>query len=44
MGYYNTKKGIEEYIKRSKDRDYTKLIKILKKYLCCSKEELTKVN
>ncbi|MEX0854671.1 MAG: class I SAM-dependent methyltransferase [Nitrosopumilaceae archaeon] len=33
MGYYDTKKGIEEYIKRSKDWDGTKLIKILKKYL-----------
>ncbi len=33
MGYYNTKKGIEEYIKRSKDWDGKKLIKILKKYL-----------
>ena len=30
MGYYNTKKGIKEYIKRSEDWDGTKLIKILK--------------
>jgi len=33
MGYYNTKKGIKEYIKRSEDWDGTKLIKILKKHL-----------
>jgi cyclopropane fatty-acyl-phospholipid synthase-like methyltransferase len=33
MGYYNTKKGIKEYIKRSKDWDGSKLIKILKKHL-----------
>ena len=30
MGYYDTKKGIKEYIKRSEDWDGTKLIKILK--------------
>jgi cyclopropane fatty-acyl-phospholipid synthase-like methyltransferase len=33
MGYYNTKKGIKEYIKRSEDWDGSKLIKILKKHL-----------
>ena len=33
MGYYDTKKGIKEYIKRSEDWDGTKLIKILKKHL-----------
>jgi len=33
MGYYNTKKGIEEYILRSQDWKDPKIDKILKKYL-----------
>ncbi len=33
MGYYDTKKGIQEYTKRSQKWGGTKLIKILKKYL-----------
>ena len=33
MGYYDTKKGIQEYTKRSKKWGGIKLIKILKKYL-----------
>jgi len=33
MGYYNTKKGIEEYILRSQDWKGPKIDKILKKYL-----------
>lgn len=33
MGYFDTKKGIEEYIKRSEGWGGSKLINILKKYL-----------
>ena len=33
MGYYNTKKGIREYTKRSEKWGGIKLIKILKKHL-----------
>ena len=33
MGYYDTKKGIEEYILRSQDWEGPKLVKILKKYI-----------
>ena len=33
MGYYDTKKGIQEYTKRSEKWGGQKLIKILKKHL-----------
>jgi len=33
MGYFDTKKGIEEYIKRSQGWGGQKLINVLKKYL-----------
>jgi ubiquinone/menaquinone biosynthesis C-methylase UbiE len=33
MGYYDTKHGIEEYIRRSQDWESPKIVKILRKYI-----------